>query len=79
MPELVEKAVLPEVVRAALLGTPGVYSNALALVTLGDADTLMPPALMTEALRRCEISDTVFTTEAAQALVWAYETISGAT
>ncbi len=78
LPELLEKAALPDVVRDALLGHSGAYADALALATLGDADAATLPEQMADALARCGITDMAFTPVAAEALVWANQAIGDA-
>lgn len=71
LPELVIKAALPEVVRDALLGSPGPCTDALAMVVLAEADTSAHPDLLAAALDTCAIDDHDFSPIAAAALVWA--------
>mgnify|MGYP003382582773 CR=1 FL=1 len=78
LPELLEKAMLPDAVREALLGHSGAYADALALVNLGDPDATTLPEQMADALERCGITDMLFTPVAAEALVWANQTIGDA-
>ena len=70
LPELVEKAALPETVRFALLGHPGPCTDALALVTLEmNPDT--PAERLEQALHACSINDETYAPIAVEALVWA--------
>jgi c-di-GMP phosphodiesterase len=71
LPELVAKAVLPDVVHDTLLGHPGPCTNALTLVILAEADTNPHPDLLAHALDACGIDDHDFSPIAAAALVWA--------
>jgi c-di-GMP phosphodiesterase len=69
LPELVEKAALPDVVRDALLGRPGPCADALALVTLeANADTAADR--LEQALNACGIDDETYAPIAVEALVW---------
>ena len=70
LPELLEKAALPDVVREALLGSASPYANALALVILGEADSGAQPDELARALERCRIDDTCYMQMAIEALVW---------
>jgi EAL and modified HD-GYP domain-containing signal transduction protein len=71
LPELLEKAALPSVVRDTLLGGNGAFSDALGLVILGESDATTLPEQMEQALDRCGIDDATYTPAAAQAIVWA--------
>ena len=75
LPELLEKATLPEAVRDALLGKPGPYADALALAVVGEADATTLPEQMAQALERCGITDTTYTPAAAAALIWANQAL----
>lgn len=69
LPELIEKAALPDNVRDALLGHPGPCTDALALVTLEmNPDT--PAERLEQALNACGITDEIYAPIAAEALVW---------
>ncbi|MEI8164255.1 MAG: HDOD domain-containing protein [Betaproteobacteria bacterium] len=78
LPELLKQATLPDVVRDALLGSPGTHADALALAVLGEADASTSPEQMAQALERCGIDDTAYTAAAAQALVWANQALGDA-
>ena len=71
LPELLSKAALPDVVRDALLGRPGLCTEALALVVLAEAGSTAPPDQLARALGTCGITDHDYSPIAAQALVWA--------
>lgn len=75
--ELLEKAVLPEVVRRALLGTAPHYADALALVVAGEADSGVPPERLEQALGACGIDDACFAQAAREALAWAGQIEAG--
>lgn len=75
LPELLEKAALPDVVRDALLGHASAYADALALIILGETDTSTLPEQMEQALELCGIDDTNYTRAAADALVWTDQTL----
>lgn len=75
--DLVDKAALPDVVRAALLGHPGAYADALALVELGEADARAGAEELAGALEKCGIDDARFAQVAAQALVWTDQVLAG--
>jgi EAL and modified HD-GYP domain-containing signal transduction protein len=75
LPELVEKAALPDVVRDALLGRPGPCTDALALVTL-DADADTPAERLEQALNACGIDDETYAPIAVEALVWTDQVLS---
>jgi EAL and modified HD-GYP domain-containing signal transduction protein len=77
LPELVEKAALPDVVRDALLGRPGPCTDALTLVTVAEADANAPAEILEQALDTCGIDDRDFAPLAAEALVWAAQ-VTGA-
>lgn len=79
LPELLKKTTLPEVVRDALLGVPGAYADALALVVLGDADAATQPEQMALAFERCGFHDQEYAPVAAAALVWAHQATGDAT
>jgi EAL and modified HD-GYP domain-containing signal transduction protein len=69
LPELIEKASLPDNVRDALLGYPSPYTDALSLVTLEmNPDT--PPERLERALIVCGITDEIYAPIAAEAIVW---------
>jgi c-di-GMP phosphodiesterase len=75
LPELIEKAALPDVVRDALLGHPGPCTDALALVTL-DADANTPAERLEQALNACGIDDETYAPIAVEALVWTDQVLS---
>jgi EAL and modified HD-GYP domain-containing signal transduction protein len=75
LPELIEQATLPDAVRDALLGHPGPYADALALVASGEADAAAAPEQLAQALTTCGIEDSVFAPAAAQGLVWANQVL----
>lgn len=79
LPELVERAALPDAVHDALLGRPGPYTNALALIVLSEADTSTHPEQLANALDTCGIDDHDFSPVAAAALVWADQVLDDAT
>jgi EAL and modified HD-GYP domain-containing signal transduction protein len=79
LPELVEKAALPDVVRDALLGHPGPCTDALNLVVLAEADTSTPPDQLARALDVCGITDHDYSPIAATALVWADRVLDAGT
>ena len=64
-------------VRAALLGHPGAYADALALVELGEADASAGAEELAGALEKCGIDDARFAQAAAQALVWTDQVLAG--
>jgi EAL and modified HD-GYP domain-containing signal transduction protein len=78
LPELLEKATLPDAVRDALLGNAGVYADALALAVLGEADATASQDQMAQALQCCGITDALYTPSAAAALVWANQALGDA-
>lgn len=80
LPELLEKATLPDVVRDALLGKPGGHADALALAILGDANASADtgPEQMAQALERCGIADGDYAPAAAEAIVWAHQALGDA-
>jgi c-di-GMP phosphodiesterase len=67
--ELVEKAALPDSVRDALLGHPGPFTDALALVSL-EADPGTYAERLEQALQACGIDDETYTPIAVEAIVW---------
>ncbi len=75
MTELLEKATLPESVSDALLGKAGAHTDALALATLGEADTATLPEQMAQALQQCGVTDADYAAAATAALVWANEAL----
>jgi len=75
LPELVEKAALPDSVRDALLGRPGPCSDALALVTL-EVDPNTPADRLEQALNACGIDDETYAPIAVEALVWTSQVLS---
>lgn len=77
LPELVEKAALPDLVRDALLGQPGPCTDALTLVTVAEADAKVPAEIVERALDTCGIDDREFAPRAAEALVWAARVMGG--
>lgn len=78
LPELLEKAALPAVVRDALLGRGGAYADALALVVLGEADADTSPEQMVRALARCRIGYPEYARALAEAIDWAAQTLGEA-
>ena len=72
LPELVEKAALPDIVRDALLDHPGPFTDALALVKL-EMDPSTPAERLEQALNACGIDDETYAPLAVEALVWTYE------
>ena len=76
--ELLDKAALPTVVHATLLGQPSAYTDALTLVTLGEADAASPPEQLNEVIDHCALEHGLFEAKAAEALIWADQTL-GAT
>jgi c-di-GMP phosphodiesterase len=79
LPELVQKAALPDVVHDALLGRAGPCRDALALVVLAEADTSAQPEQLAQALASCDITDQDYSPVAAQALVWAHHVLEAGT
>ncbi len=77
LPELLEKAALPDVVREALRGSAGHYANALALVRLGESDSGASPEQLAGALASCGIEDACYMQAAIAALVWTDQTLAG--
>ncbi len=77
LPELLEKAAMPDVVRGALLGSASHYANALALVSLGETDSGATPEQLNSALTLCGIDDTCYMQMAIEALVWADQLQAG--
>jgi EAL and modified HD-GYP domain-containing signal transduction protein len=75
LPELVEKAALPDTVRDALLGRPGLCTDALALVML-EADPDTPAERLEQALLACGIDDETYAPVALEALVWTDKVLS---
>jgi EAL and modified HD-GYP domain-containing signal transduction protein len=76
LPELVEKAALPDSVRDALLGHPGPCTDALALVSLeADPDTYADR--LEQALQACGIDDETYTPIAVEALAWTSQVLGG--
>jgi c-di-GMP phosphodiesterase len=76
LPELLAKAVVPEPVRAALLGQPGALANALRLVILTENSAHASPTAYAEALANCGLSASVLTPAADAALAWANEIVA---
>lgn len=76
LPELVDKAALPDVVRFALLEHPGPCTDALALVKL-EMDPATPAERLEQALQACGINDELYAPVAAEALVWAGQVLNG--
>jgi len=76
LPELLEKAALPDVVRDALLGSASPHANALALVIVGEADSGAQPDELERALVRCGIDDACYMQAAIAALVWTDQTLA---
>lgn len=77
LPELLEKAALPDVVRDALLGSASRYACALALVGLGESDSGAEPEQLAGALALCGIDDACYMQAAIAALVWTEQTLGG--
>jgi EAL and modified HD-GYP domain-containing signal transduction protein len=75
LPELVEKAALPDYVRFALLGHPGPCTDALALVTL-EMDPSTPADRLEQALHACGIDDETYAPIAVEALIWTAQVLS---
>jgi EAL and modified HD-GYP domain-containing signal transduction protein len=75
LPELVAQAALPDVVRDALLGHPGLCTDALSLVTL-EADANTPAERLEQALNACGIDDETYAPIALDALVWTDQVLS---
>ena len=71
LPELIEKAALPDVVRLALLGHDGPYRRALELVAQGESEARTSPEQMAEALHLCGIDAEDYANAAARAVDWA--------
>lgn len=75
LPELVERAALPDTVRFALLEHPGPCTDALALVKL-EMDPGTAPERLAQALNACGIDDETYAPVAMEALVWADQVLS---
>ena len=76
--ELLDKVALPQPVRDALSGLPGPYTDALALVVLGDADANTEADEIALALERCSVAMDTYVAIAHEAADWAHQTISAA-
>lgn len=74
--ELLDKVALPQPVRDALSGLPGPYTDALALVVLGDADANTEADEIALALERCHVAVDTYVAIAHEAADWAHQTIS---
>ena len=76
--ELLDKVALPQPVRDALRGVPGPYTDALALVVLGDADANTEADEIAQALECCHVDVDTYVAIAHEAADWAHQTITAA-